>query len=423
MNYYIGIDLGTTSCKSGLYDESGRRLAFFSKEYPLITNGGFVEQSPKAWWEIVKESIKSACESAGVYKIKAISVSSQSITVVPVDKNGNCIAGAISWLDTRAQAQAQKLELDFGKENIYNKTGKHINAVYSLPKIKWLLENNETVKQNAVKFLFPLDYLNFKFTGKAVTDYTVASGSMLFNLSKRKWDDTLMSWCGINADMLPEVKNTGESAGKILPEVARELGINEDIEIIVGGQDQKLSAIAAGLDGQTAAVSLGTATAVTVLSDKRTHNSGWPKFALNDKEDIYESAVSSTGASVKWLKNILNIDGYQEFDRLGLEAAGSGGARFKVDFTDGAAVENLSLSVSAGNLIYALYESICGEIAERLSKFKLIKKLKVFGGGAKSKLWRKLLEEKTGFKTDFLEEADIAVFGAAQIAAGGFKIK
>ncbi len=421
MEYYIGIDLGTTACKCGLYDEYGCRLSHFSAGYPTLAEGSCIWQKPADWYNAVKKCIQSVCKHGGVRNISAISFSTQGISVVPVGAAGECLTDIVSWLDMRAEAQTKRFGEAFGEKLIYERTGKRLSAAYSLPKIVWLLENDGNVRKKAAKFLFPLDYLNFLFTGRAVTDYSIASGTMLFDLAAREWDREFMSWSKISDGMLPEVKSTGESVGKILPHIASDLGISGDANIIVGGQDQKISAAAAGIARNRASVSLGTSTAISVLSDSDIDRPEWARFALNEREDIYESALGTTGAAVKWLQSLLGAESYDELDELGERAGRSGGAEADMDFSGKFSLKNLDLSTSRGNIVYSLYERICGEIASRIEPFENIGEIKVFGGGAKSKLWRRLLTQKAGIEVTWLKDSDIAVYAAAEIAAGGFK--
>lgn len=412
--FYIGIDLGTTACKCCLYSEN-KEIALYNKEYPLITFKDRVEQDANVWWDIVKEGIKDVTKKSGISDIAAISISTQGISIVPVDKNGNTLSNAISWLDNRAIDQTEKIEKQFGTDYIFKLTGKKLLSAYTMPKIMWILEN-ETFADKIFKFLLPLDYLNFKLTGKYITDFTIAGGTMLFDINNRKWDEKLLKFAKINKEMLPIPKIMGEFVGTILTDVADELGISKQTEIILGGQDQKLAALAAGIDKNTATVSLGTATAISVLDIKA--GKDFSVFALNEKEKIYEAALTTTGIAVKWLKNILSVSNYSELDELAMQAGGSFGVKFDFDLTKNAKIENLTLNTNKGNIVYALFEAICNEINQYIQPYD-IKELKVFGGGAKSTIWCKILSDITKCKVSILETNETACLGAAILASKG----
>jgi xylulokinase len=111
------------------------------REYPLITpREKWTEQDAEHWWTLTLETAAEAIEKSGVSakQIKAISVSSQGITIVPVDENIKPLSNAISWLDVRAEAQTEKVRRDFTDEGIYRLTGKPLSPTYTLPKLLWI---------------------------------------------------------------------------------------------------------------------------------------------------------------------------------------------------------------------------------------------------------------------------------------------
>ena len=141
MPAYLAIDLGTTGCRSILFDGALNVLGSAYEEYGLITgDGGAVEQDPALWWEMTLRTAKKAMASAGTdpRDIKGISVSSQGITVVPVDEKIEPLCNALSWLDIRAKDETARLLREEGDRELFLHTGKHIDAVYTLPKLMCL---------------------------------------------------------------------------------------------------------------------------------------------------------------------------------------------------------------------------------------------------------------------------------------------
>lgn len=121
---YIGIDLGTTVCKGFLYDEDGLVKAEFQEEYPLLFRADFIEQDAELWWQMTKKAVHTLMREANYPHIHALSLSTQSISFVPVDQIGKPLAPAITWLDTRAWPQCDRLCRDIGEEALFQKTGK-----------------------------------------------------------------------------------------------------------------------------------------------------------------------------------------------------------------------------------------------------------------------------------------------------------
>ena len=157
--YIIGIDLGTTTVKAALFDETGRLLRMCRNEEELILTGnGFIEQDPAAWYEKVCGLLKELTEEIKREKIAGIGISSQGISFVPVDEALRPLGNAICWLDSRAEREAQILAARVGDRTITRITGKQNSGVYLLPKLMWLKENDPQIYRAAHRFLMPMDY-------------------------------------------------------------------------------------------------------------------------------------------------------------------------------------------------------------------------------------------------------------------------
>ena len=416
---YIGIDLGTTGCKVVLYDTKGTAVSEFNKEYSLICKDGFVEQDAETWWSLVVEGIVFVTKDCGEY-VRGISVSTQGIAVVPVDGEGRTLANAISWLDVRAEAEADALERQFGSDVIYRKTGKFCIPDYTLPKLMWWKTHEPELFARAHKFLLPLDFLNTRLTGKAVCDYSIAGGTMAYNIVHKKYDEELLAFAGIEEHRLPEVGCMGDFVGKILPEVADITGISPDCDVYLGGQDQKLAALGAGIDESSVTVSFGTATAVTKLVKTLPDEVNFSRFRFNDEYYSYEGVVSTSGAALKWAAGtIFGGLSYKELDRLAIEAGGSDGVTFDTDLTYGGTISGITLGTTTGNIVYALFEGVSREIASFAENMGDYDKLYVFGGGSKSEIWCQILANVSGKRIVSLNTPETASLGAAILASGG----
>lgn len=417
---YIGIDLGTTGLKCVMYDEAGETLAEFNEEYPLIFVGSYVEQDANLWWDNVVSAVRSLTDKTGIRNISALSISTQSISFVPIDKEGNTLYNSINWLDMRAMEERDEIEKLIGAEKIYCKTGKDCDAAYSLPKILWFKKNRKEIYDNTYKILFPLDYLNMKLCGEWVTDYSVAGGTMMYNIKEKCWDREILNAFGIDEDILPAVRCMGEDIGEVFPEVSEKMGIETGCRVILGGQDQKLAAVGAGLDFGVCTMSFGTAAAVTVASKEMRENREIPQFRFNDDFFVSEGVAETAGAALKWLSHIMGNVSYKEMDSLAMESeAGANGLVAKTDFSVGGSFSNINLSTTKGDMIYALYEGVCREIAECLSHMGEVSEIRVFGGGSKSRIWCEILSRITGCRIAILSSPETASRGAAILASKG----
>ncbi len=439
--YFIGIDLGTTGCKSMLFDFSGVILSQSYIEYGIIqTRENYIEQDANLWWKLVKQSVSACVNEAGVpaEKIKALSISSQGISFVPVDASGNTLYNAISWLDSRPEKQTEAIRQVFSDDEIFRITGKRISPSYCLPKMMWVKENLPDIYAKTFKFLMGLDYLTFKLTGKVNTDYSMASGTMAFNITTKKWDENIICKCGLDSQKLPEVRCTGSLIGNIDPAVAQELGLDPGLQVVLGAQDQKCAAIGAGIVEGIATISLGTATAISSIGLAPVFDAAMriPCFALDEKHWILESVVGTSCITLKWLKNTLFEDlDYFQMDQLAEESDAGANDVFFYPHMKGAStpywkedvkgfIYGLSLSTSKQNIVRSLLEGIGFQIKINLEvqeeiNGSSIDEIRIFGGGSNSDLWCRLIADITGKTVSKLYTAEIANLGAAVLAGMG----
>ena len=437
---FLAVDLGTTGCKSIAFSESGHILSESYIEYSLITTEeGYIEQDADLWWSLVKYVVKQVVGRIGneSKKIKALSISSQGISFVPVGVKGNILSNAICWLDSRAVKQADFLREKFGEKDIFQRTGKRISPVYVLPKIMWLRENIPEIYDKTWKFMMGLDYINYRLTGEVLTDHTMAGGTMGYNISTKLWDMDILNACGIDLKKLPIIEYSGFNIGKILPNIALEVGIPEDTMIILGAQDQKCAAIGSGIDTGICTISLGTATAICVKSNYLLLDYGMriPCFTLDNNSWILEAVISTSGVGLKWFRdNFLRDKSYIEMDEIVKNTLpGAKGIYFYPHFEGASSpywetkekgfIYGLNLSTTIGEILRALYEGIAYQIKSNIDVLEglgaKINEIRLFGGGARSSIWCSIISDMTGKPINILYTAETANLGAAVIAASG----
>lgn len=442
--YLIGVDLGTTGCKSIVFDYNGNIVGQSYIEYSIIKTGDCcIEQDADLWWQLVKKSISEAIKDSGVSSedVKAIGISSQGISFVPLDSNGNTLCNAINWLDSRPVVQTCKIREIFGDKDIYCRTGKRISPNYTLPKLMWLKEEIPGIYEKTDKFFMGLEYITYRLTGKVVTDYSMASGTMAFNVSTRSWDKEILDACGLDIGTLPQTSYAGILVGEIDPAVAAEMGLHRNMKVVLGAQDQKCAAIGAGIKEGIATVSLGTATAISSISRKPIFDSKMrvPCFCLDEKRWILESVICTSGISLKWLKNTLfEHVTYGGMDRLAESAVPASNGLFFYPHMEGASTPywrndirgfmyGFTLSTSREDIIRAFLEGIAFQIKINLDvqeeiNSRQIDEIRIFGGGSNSELWCRIIADITGKAVSVLYTSEIANLGAAVLAGIGMGV-
>ncbi len=433
--YVIGIDLGTTVCKCSVYDDSMKLVSQEGMEYPLIyLPNGHIEQDANLWWQLSKQVVIKALEKIpDKNNVKAISVSSQSMAFVALDESGNTMSNAISWLDERGYSELEDIKKGFGEKNIYDRTGKWLFGAYVLPKLLWLQKNDPEFFK-ASKIAFPMDFLILRLCGTHLTDRTIASGTMMYNIVKNEWDQDILDRFGIDRCILPEVRLSGTVAGYIQKDAAKELGLNPDVFIVTGGQDQKCASLAAGIDESSCTVSLGTAAAIEMLYERPVMDPKMqiPVFSyLTDNRWVSETAIACAGVAVKWYKNTFApLFCYDELDEMAIpEYAKDNGIFFypylsaKDSFSG--AFYGLSLDSDIPKTFMAVREGIAFEISILLDKMTSVpganplNSILLFGGGSYSRLWCQLISDVCNMDVKIKDTSEMASKGACILAGTG----
>lgn len=439
MNLLIGIDLGTTGVRSIVYNEKLVELGQSYFEYPLIHLApDKIEQDASLWWDLVKKTMFSAMINSGCAgsDVVSISVSSQGIAFLAVDDNCDPIMNAISWLDNRATIEAEEIISRYSERKIYEITGKRTNGVYVLPKLMWIKKNCSDIYENTAYFLMAHDFIIAKLCGRYVTDYTMASGTLMYDINSQEWSDLLLQQFGIDKSKLPKIAAAGSAAGTIISAVAEELGINKNAIVVIGGQDQKCAALGAGISENSATISLGTAAAIMRKWDKPVFDEMMriPCFSNIIKNSwVTEGVLSTAASSLKWLKEAFFLNqNYSDLDKLASSVeiddllffphlAGSSSPNWYGECCG--CFYGIHLSTLPGNLILALLEGVAFQIRQNIEVMQdshnPITHLIVFGGGSNSRIWCETIANVTGLPVNVPMTVETACLGAAILAGLG----
>lgn len=434
---WLGLDLGTTGVRCVVFDDDLAVQASSYLEAPPDTSpGGVVEQDAERWVEAALGVLRGAVEQVEAASVAGLSVSSQGITVVPVDDGFRPLRPSISWLDQRGQESLPTLRENWQaltgrpapEVEIAARTGKVWDGGYTLPKVLWLQRHEPGVMQRCRALLLPMDYLLLRLTGRLATDHTMAAGTMLYRNQTRAWDPELVRAGGLAESMLPPIRDAGSVLGPLLPSIAEPLGLPRTVMVSVGGQDQKCAALAAGLATDIATLSLGTAGALTIPQPVPDCWPGIPVFPFFDGGWVREGSIPTAGEAWRWLTRVL-LRGNAELEAL---ASVAGGAAFFFPQLSRTGPDNagrwgvppagvfwgLTLDAGPGDLARAVLEGVTFELALlwRSMGTPGVTVLRVFGGGAANQWWCQLIADSLDVTVEALATHEAAAAGAAMLA-------
>ena len=416
----VGFDLGTAALKAAVFDEQGRELASASHEYSLETPANnMAESHPDMYIEAIASVFRTLRDRGGIdlAQIAAIGFSSQSETLVFVDENGNPLRKAISWMDSRAGSQAKRLRDTFGDELCYRVTGQVGFAPnWPAPKVLWVRENEPEVFAATAKILCLADYIIHWLTGRYVADCSLLTSTLYWDITTKKYWPEMLDRLGVSAGMLPEILESGEVAGKILPGVARELGVNPDALICTGGMDNAVGAIGVGTTRTGMFYeSTGSSQAVCIPLDSIKYDpNGVMPVHYSPIRDTYMLHTFTTGGlCMRWFRDnfcqlemdYAQLSGADNYDLLIREAGtippGAGGLVFLPHLNGAMAPDRnpnalgvffgLTVAHRKPHFIRAIMESL-GYLNRRnidaLANMGVtVDEVRAFGGGSKSALW------------------------------------
>lgn len=434
---YIGIDLGTSAVKLLLMDSSGNVIKTVSKEYPLIfPKENWIEQDPNQWIEKTFQAIKefSLEERANV---KAISFSGQMHGSVFLNSEDKIIRPALLWCDQRTTEECRYLNEKFG-DKLIEFTGNIALTGFTAPKILWLKNNEPESFKKIKKIMLPKDYVAYRLSGVLSMDMSDASGTLLLDVKNRKWSQEMLEAVGIEEDKLPKLFESYEVIGKIMPSIARELGLSSETKIVAGAGDQVAGAIGVGVvkDG-ILSVALGTSGVIFANSsnysadkEARLHsfchgNGGYHQMGV---------MLSAAGALKWWVESVNKSKDYTHF--VEKEAINSKfdknifflpyltGERTPHNDPDArGAFIGLNIQHERGDMTRAVIEGINFGLRDSL---ELIREMniptnvvRISGGGAKSDFWKQMIADIFNSRVETVNSTEGPAFGAAILAAVG----
>lgn len=440
----LGIDIGTTHTKVGLFDLEGRliKMAVRPTESYFDTTG-HVYLNADRLWETTITCIKEVVEKQDE-NVSVIGIASMAETGLLIERStGLARMDLIPWYSRCAETEAELIASSDDPYERFKKSGLHTSFKYGLAKLLWVKRQDPHLLQNAV-WLSTADFIAFKLTGKMGTDYTLAARTFAFRLDEKRWDEEWIHSFGLLDSLFPPAFPSGTCLGSVTREVGQHLGLVEGTPVSISGHDHVCAALAVGATRPGVVFdSMGTAETLFGTLDERPltredFNSGL-SFGSHVLKNHYFwlGGVQSSGGSLEWLRNLLGDSQltYEEIHRLLAliknEPTGilyfpylTGSGAPKPNPRARAAFIGLTASHGKGDLLKAVLEGTAYEIeairqtAEE-NALTPITKMIVVGGGTKNPTWLQVKADITNCELIVPKESQATLLGAALVAGIG----
>ena len=455
MAYLLGIDIGTSGTKALVIHEDGRALGSATVDYPLSTpQPGWAEQDPADWWRATGAAVRGACERASIppEAISGVGLSGQMHGSVFLDDDDQVLRPAILWCDQRTAAQCARITERVGREQVVRITCNPVLTGFTAPKIVWVQENEPEIYARVRKVLLPKDYIRFRLTGEFASEVSDASGTSLFDVPRRCWSGEILAAVGFPARWWPPVSASPPARGRAGPAAAAATGLKQGTPVVGGGGDQAAGAVGNGIVSPGAvSIALGTSGVVFAYADEpvmdpqlRTHTFC---HAVPGKWHVM-GVMLSAGGSLRWYRDVMGDSETAIARRLGTDPyelitaqaanapAGSEGLLFLPYLTgertpypdpDARAVFfGLSLRHDKRHMARSVIEGVSFGLRDSFEILRAmgvpIGEVRVFGGGARSRLWREILAAVLNSPLAQASAEEGPAFGVALLAGVGVGI-
>jgi len=419
----LGIDFGTTSVKAVLFDEQLNEIASSTEDYTVNASGNIVELPAEKYWSLLQNALNEIQKTAPA---DCLAIDTQCETMILTDEDGNPVRDAIVWLDNRADEEAKIIEKHFGRKKVYEVTGQpEVTATWPACKLLWVKRNEPEVWAKTKKIFLLEDYLLYKLTGKFVTEKTLQSSTIYFDINNSSWWGEMLDFIGVDKAQLPALEDSGKLVGEY-----------QGIKVVTSAMDQVAGAIGAGVIKQGIMSEMtGTTMAIYLPTDHVPpfrEDSFVPCHYSFDGSYCLLSWSPTAGMALKWFRDaFLGKTSFAEIDRKAEQVPiGSDGVVFlpylcgstmpKYNPDARGSFTGLTCEHTPAHFARSIMESVACVLKSNLDSLNAdVEEIRVMGGGANSPLWCGMKADITGKRLVTLKNKETACLGAAILAGVG----
>lgn len=440
MDLLIGLDIGTTAIKGILVSTEGRIYAVSSRRNKLYHNGDMVELSPEEHYVAVCQLIKELTSASPRNEnISAICIAAASGNTLLLDQDLAPLTPIVSWLDKRSLGKFDQFLPDLDTEEIHNTVGWTWAEMFSLAHLAWWKKNTPDIYKKASHICMNNDYLTFRLSGEWGLDPSTATTSYLQDQKFSKWHQPYLKELEIDESKLSPILPPGTILGTITPDAARDTGLSQSTQLVLGSFDHPCAARGTGIFSPgNVLLSCGTSWVLFYPCEDR--NTGLQAGLLIDPflQDrgiwAHMSALSAVGVNIDTIidHTLLNSGedknkAYDKFNKLAEKAKPAAGGfllnPFDSDWLSDQGLRKLRQNAEPENIARALMEGVAMEIREelnRLGKYDLeAKTITMVGGPSESRVWPAIVSDICSVPIRLINGQVSGAMGAAILAGLG----
>ncbi|MBE5891377.1 MAG: carbohydrate kinase [Lachnospiraceae bacterium] len=420
--YLLGMDCGTTNIKAIILGEDGVKVAEASRPSTFICPGpNMQEQDANEWWRQAVEifhNLTKQVDAEVVSQIKGISISSHTVSMLPVDEQGIPLRNAMTYQDSRSVEEMQYIVDKVGFEKFVKIVGGQPSVAFLPCKILWFKKNEPELFAKTKAFLQASSFINFKLTGVMSSDIDQATRTQCLNMSRLSWSRSIGDAIGIDLKAyMPQLYLVDEIIGEVTEAAAKETGLAPGIPVIAGCSDAMASMFATGLSQLGEAGESSGTTSLVFIGSKKKSRMDLPVVTrpcvIHGMPWVFDAPIQTSGAALKWFIDKFageekafcdahQINIYDYLNQKALEAdPGSNGLMFFPyllgeraplwnDYARGMFV-GLDMNMSREDLIRAVFEGTAYALRNVVETVRAsggkCEALRICGGGAKSRTW------------------------------------
>lgn len=444
----MGIDVGTGGCKAVVFSPEGRILSSAYREYAFASpEPGWGQLESLAVWAKIREAIAEAAGSCSE-QVTALSVTSLGESLVPVTRKREVLGDSLLLFDPRGDEFLEDLGGRMDQETLYRISGNTLGSPYSLTKLMWIKRNWREVYEQADVFLFWSAFVAFMLGAEPAADYSLANRSLLFDVDRADWSETLLSWSGLDRDKLPDAVPSGTVIGRVSRRAAEELGLPEGAAICAGAHDQCANALGSGVTEEGDAMfGMGTYLCIVPVFARRPPPRVMIERGLNTEHharpDRFVSFIyNQCGSVVRWYRDTFaaeehhraQAEGEDVYERLFAELpedpaavtvlphfAFMGPPEFISDASG--VIAGLRLGTRRGDILKGILEGSIFSLKESVSTLPGAGihpgRYRAVGGGSRSEAWVRLCADVLGCPFERMDVTEAGALGAAILAGTG----